>query len=124
MSASEQLLGEMRPNKPRAASHKIRRHFSSRLPIRYLSNGNATNTVVIGGAGCRKKWRQPVCNRSERMLLLVVLAIVVCSFVAWLLLHLGVEVVQALLALAMMTITWHLLRRRPNMTIADEFKNW
>jgi len=58
------------------------------------------------------------------MLLLVVLAIVVCSFVAWLLLHLGVEVVQALLALAMMTITWHLLRRRPNMTIADEFKYW
>lgn len=58
------------------------------------------------------------------MLLLVVLAIVVCSFIAWLVLHLGIEVIQALIALAMMTITWHLLRRRPNMTIADEFRHW
>jgi len=58
------------------------------------------------------------------MLLLVVLAIVVCSFVAWLVLHLGIEVIQALLALAMMTITWHLLRRRPNMTISDELRHW
>ena len=58
------------------------------------------------------------------MILLVVLPIVVCSFVAWLVLHLGLEVIQALLALAMMTLTWHLLRRRPNMTIADEFRHW
>jgi len=58
------------------------------------------------------------------MLLIVILAIVVCSFLAWLVLHLGVEVIQALLALVMMTITWHLLRRRPNMTIADEFRYW
>jgi hypothetical protein len=58
------------------------------------------------------------------MLLVVVLTIVVCSFIAWLVLHLGVEVVQALIALAMMTITWHLLRRRPNATIADEFRHW
>ena len=58
------------------------------------------------------------------MLVLIVLAIVVCSFAAWLVLHLGIEVVQALIALAMMTITWHLMRRRPNMTIADEFRHW
>jgi hypothetical protein len=48
----------------------------------------------------------------------------VCSFVAWLVLHLGIEVIQALIALAMMTVTWHLLHRRPNMTIADEFRHW
>ncbi len=68
--------------------------------------------------------RQIVCTRSARMLFLVILAIVVCSCVAWLVFHLGVEVIQALVALAMMTITWHLLRRRPNMTIADEFRHW
>jgi uncharacterized membrane protein YfcA len=58
------------------------------------------------------------------MLLLLVIAILVCSLVGWLVLHLGVEVIQALVALAMMTVTWHFLRRRPNMTIADDFRNW
>jgi hypothetical protein len=58
------------------------------------------------------------------MLFLIVLAILVCSFVAWLVLHLGIEVVQALVALAMMTITWNLLRRRPGSSIADEFRHW
>ena len=58
------------------------------------------------------------------MLIVIVLAILVCSFVAWLVVHLGIEVIQALAALAMMTITWNLLRRRPNLTIADEFRNW
>lgn len=58
------------------------------------------------------------------MLLLVVIAILVCSLVGWLVLHLGVEVIQALIALVMMTVTWHFLRRRPHMTIADEFRNW
>ena len=58
------------------------------------------------------------------MLFVIVLAILVCSFVAWLVLHLGFEVIQALIARAMMTIPWHLLHRRPNMTIADEFRHW
>ena len=58
------------------------------------------------------------------MLALILLAIVLCTLVAWVVLHLGVEVVQALAAVAMMTIAWRLLRRRPNMTIADDFRNW
>ena len=68
-------------------------------------------------AGSRFAERRP-------MLFLILLAIVVCSLVGWIVLHLGIDVVQALLALAMMTVTWHLLRRRPNMTIADQFRNW
>jgi uncharacterized membrane protein YfcA len=58
------------------------------------------------------------------MLFLILIAIVLCSLAGWLVLHLGVEVVQALVALVMMTIAWRLLRRRPHMTIADEFRNW
>jgi len=58
------------------------------------------------------------------VILIIVAAIVLCSLAGWLLLHLGVEVVQALVAVAMMTITWQLLRRRPGMSIADEFRNW
>ena len=58
------------------------------------------------------------------MLWLLVIAIVVCSCVAWIVLHLGIEVIQALIALAMMTITWHLLHRRPNMRLDDEFRHW
>ena len=58
------------------------------------------------------------------MLFVIVLAILVCSFAAWLVLLLGIEVIQALVSLAMLTITWHLLHRRPNMTIADEFRHW
>ena len=60
----------------------------------------------------------------KRMLLFVVIAIILCSLVGWLVLHVGVEVLQALVALAMMTLTWRLLRRRPHMTIADQFRNW
>ena len=58
------------------------------------------------------------------MLFLILSAVILCSLLAWVVLHVGVEVVQALLALAMMTVVWHLLRRRPNMTIADDFRNW
>jgi hypothetical protein len=58
------------------------------------------------------------------MLALILLAIVLCSLIVWVVLHLGVEVIQVLAAVAMMTITWHLLRRRPHMTIADDFRNW
>jgi len=58
------------------------------------------------------------------MLFLVVIAIVLCSLVAWLVLHVGVEALQAIVAIAMLTITWRLLRRRPHFTIADEFRNW
>ena len=58
------------------------------------------------------------------MLFLILIAIVLCSLVGWIVLHLGIEAVQALVAVAMMTITWRLLRRRPHMTIADEFRNW
>ncbi len=58
------------------------------------------------------------------MLFLIVVTIVLCSLAGWLLLHLGFEVIQALVALAMMTITWHLLHRRPGRSIADDFTNW
>ncbi|MBV9960132.1 MAG: hypothetical protein JO360_17025 [Acidobacteria bacterium] len=58
------------------------------------------------------------------MLFLVVTVIILCSLVGWLVRHVGVEALQALVAVAMMTITWRLLRRRPHMTIADEFRNW
>ena len=58
------------------------------------------------------------------MLLLILIAIVVCSLAGWIVLHFGVETVQALAAVAIMTITWRLLRRRPHRTIADEFRNW
>jgi len=58
------------------------------------------------------------------MLLVIVAVIILCSLVGWLVLHVGVEVLQALVAVAMMTIAWHLLRRRPGMSIADEFRNW
>ena len=58
------------------------------------------------------------------MLLVIVAVIVLCSLVGWLVVHVGVEGLQALVAVAMMTITWHLLRRRPGMSIADDFRNW
>ena len=58
------------------------------------------------------------------MLFLILAAVVLCSLATWLVLHLGIDVVQALLALTMMTVVWHLMRRRPNMTIADDFRNW
>jgi hypothetical protein len=58
------------------------------------------------------------------MLFLIIAAVVLCSLAAWVVRHLGVEVIQALAAVAMMTIAWHLLRRRPNATIADDFRNW
>jgi uncharacterized membrane protein YbaN (DUF454 family) len=80
--------------------------------------------VVFDDARCSQKRGSVFAAPRRGMLVLIVLAIVVCSFAAWLVLHLGIEVVQALIALAMMTITWHLMRRRPNMTIADEFRHW
>jgi hypothetical protein len=58
------------------------------------------------------------------VLFIILAVIVLCSLAGWLILHLGVEVVQALLAVVMMTITWQFLRRRPGMSIADEFRNW
>ena len=58
------------------------------------------------------------------MLFLILAAVVLCSLMGWLVLHIGVETVQALVALAMMTIVWHLMRRRGNMSIADDFRNW
>jgi len=58
------------------------------------------------------------------MVFLICAVVMVCALVGWLVLYLGVEVVQALLAVALMVIAWHMLRRRPNMTIADDFKAW
>jgi hypothetical protein len=57
-------------------------------------------------------------------MLFLTIAVVVCSLVCWLVVRLGVEAIQALLALAMMILTWRLLGRRPHMTIADEFRHW
>ena len=74
-----------------------------------------------------KQLRTKLGNRLAEIpavLFLILIAIVLCSLVGWIVLHLGIEAVQALAAVAMMTITWRLLRRRPHMTIADEFRNW
>ena len=57
-------------------------------------------------------------------MLFLTVVIVFCSLLCWLVVRLGVEAIQVLLALAMMTLTWRLLRRRPHMTIADEFRHW
>ena len=69
------------------------------------------------------KTRQAVCT-GRGMLFLILAAVVLCSLMGWLVLHIGVDVVQALVALAMMTIVWHLMRRRGHMSIADDFSNW
>src|SRR5215471_9423738 len=98
--------------------------FYRRLPDAQLSNGDATHTVVFGGACCPSERGSAFATLRPDMLVLIVLAILVCSLVAWLVLHLGIEVIQALIALAMMTITWNLLRRRPGGSIADEFRHW
>src|SRR4051812_26504202 len=90
------------------------------LPSAQLSNADAT-----AARGTRLPTK-PGLTFAElsTMLFVIVAAIVVCSLIGWLILHLGIEVIQALVALALMTITWHFLRRRPYMTIADEFKYW
>ena len=110
--------------KPAPPVTKYEDIFYRRLPGAQLSNGNATHTVVFGGAACSRRRGSAFAAEQRVMLFLIVLAILVCSFVAWLVLHLGIEVVQALVALAMMTITWNLLRRRPGSSIADEFRHW
>ena len=51
-------------------------------------------------------------------------AVVLTSLLAWVVLHVGLEAAQSILALVMMTIVWHLLHRRANMSIADDFRNW
>ncbi len=58
------------------------------------------------------------------MMFLLLLAIAFCVLVTWVVLHLGIDVVQALLAVAIMTITWRLMHRRPNMSIDDQFRHW
>ena len=87
---------------------------------RELSNADAIDKV----AARYVQKRGSGLAQLRRVILIIIAAIVLCSLAGWLLLHLGVEVVQALLAVAMMTITWQLLRRRPGMSIADEFRNW
>ena len=86
-----------------------------------LSDADATSRQ--GGKALPKKHGSRLAE-IPLMLFLILTAIVLCTLLGWIVLHLGVEVVQALIAVAMMTITWHLLRRRPNMTIADQFRNW
>jgi uncharacterized membrane protein YfcA len=58
------------------------------------------------------------------MLFLAVLLIAVCVLGVWVVLHLSVDVVQVLLAVVMMILAWHLTRRRPNASMADDFKYW
>src|SRR5437868_1339829 len=92
----------------------------ARLLSRDLSNADAIAKVAADYVQTRGSG----FAQLRRVLLIIIAAIVLCSLIGWLLLHVGVEVVQALIAVAMMTITWQLLRRRPGMSIADEFRNW
>jgi len=89
-----------------------------------VSDAHATRTVVLDDACCSNFSGSAFAAPRSDMLFLIVLAIIVCSFVAWIVLHLGIDVIQALVALTMMTITWHLLHRRPGASIADEFRHW
>jgi hypothetical protein len=77
----------------------------------------------VGGTRLRTD-RGSAIAELQLVLFVVIAVVVLCSLAAWLILHLGVEAVQALLAVVMMTMTWHLLRRRPGSSIADEFKYW
>ncbi len=63
-------------------------------------------------------------RRRTRMMFLILLAVAFCVLVTWVVLHLGIDVVQALLAVAIMSITWRLMRRRSNMSIDDQFRHW
>ena len=65
-----------------------------------------------------------VFAEMPRMVLLILAAIVLCALAGWFLLSFGMEAAQALLIVALMVITWHMLRRRPNMTISDDFSAW
>jgi len=107
----------VRSDEARAARDQIRSHI---LLVLDLSNVDAIDKV----AARYVRKRGSGFAQLRRVILIIIAAIVLCSLAGWLLLHLGVEVVQALLAVAMMTITWQLLRRRPGMSIADEFRNW
>ncbi len=59
-----------------------------------------------------------------RMVLLILAAVMLCALAGWFLLSFGAEAAQALLVVALMVITWHMARRRPHMTISDDFKAW
>ena len=58
------------------------------------------------------------------MTFLIVALVVMCVLSVWLVTHLSADVVQALLAVAIMTVAWHLLSRRPGRSIADDFRAW
>ena len=58
------------------------------------------------------------------MLFLIVSAIVLCSLLGLIVHYVGLEPMQALIALAGMTIIWHLLHHRSGMSISDDFKAW
>ena len=58
------------------------------------------------------------------MTFLIVAVVVFCVLSVWLVTHLSADVVQALLAVAIMTVAWHLLNRRPGRSIADDFRAW
>ena len=65
-----------------------------------------------------------VFAKRRRMTFLIVTAVVLCALAMWLVRSLGADVIQALLAVAMMTFTWNLLNRRPGKSMADDFGPW
>ena len=84
--------------------------------------------------GCQLRW-QPATYflwpehgngfaKPERMTFLIVAAVLFCVLSMFLVTHLSVDVVQALLAVAIMTIAWHLLSRRPGRSMSDDFGPW
>lgn len=62
--------------------------------------------------------------KPERMTFLIVAVVVLCALAVWSVRHLGPDVVQALLAVGMMSLTWHLLSRRSSRSLADDFGPW
>ncbi len=58
------------------------------------------------------------------MTFLIVAVVVMCVLSVWLVTHLSADVVQALLAVAIMTLAWHLFSRRPGRSISDDFGPW
>ena len=60
----------------------------------------------------------------DRMTFLILAAVVLCVLLVWFATHIGADVVQALLAVAIMTLTWHMMHGRSGRSISDDFRSW
>ena len=65
-----------------------------------------------------------VFAQLNRMTFLIVAVVVLCVLLVWFGTHLSADVVQAMLAVTIMTLAWHMLSRRPGRSIADDFRYW